>query len=65
MRTDETYENYTRYGNIYNKLKHTAKENHYFQTFNKFRNDIKNTRKTINNIMIRLMTKQVYLKHSQ
>jgi len=36
IRTDETYKNYTRYGNIYNKLKNIAKKNQYFQIFDKF-----------------------------
>ena len=51
IRTDETYKNYIRYRNIYNKLKNIAKKNHYFQIFDKFKNDIKNTWKTINSII--------------
>ena len=41
IRADETYKNYIRYINIYNKLKNIAKKNHYFQIFDQFKNDIK------------------------
>ena len=52
-RTDGNYKKYTIYRNLYNKLKRTAKQNHYSQIFHKFKNDIKNTWKTINSIIDR------------
>ena len=50
-RTDVAYKTYTKYRNTYNILKRTAKQTYYAQLFAKYKNDIRNTWKTINDII--------------
>ena len=49
--TDVAYKTYTKYRNTYNILKRTAKQTYYAQLFEKYKNDISNTWKTIHDII--------------
>jgi hypothetical protein len=49
-KNDPSYIRYVEYRNEYNQLKRTAKQNHYEQRFNQYKNDIKGTWKLLNSI---------------
>ena len=51
QRSDTKYKKYIKHRNEYNYLKRSAKQTYYNEIFIKYRNDIRNTWKTINSII--------------
>jgi hypothetical protein len=50
-KTDDAYLRYTEFRNLYNQLKRTAKQLHYKQRFEQYKNDIKGTWKMLSSLL--------------
>jgi hypothetical protein len=57
LKTDPLHIQYIQYRNLYNKTKRQAKTKYYFDLFHKYKHDIKNTWKTLNEVIGRSNSK--------